>query len=612
MKTALNILDPFIKRYTDPKKAYSSVVLLVRVLSYSFSYPFLLASLYLATFASAILETYNPPLGEQLMHILTSGDVKVSLNRALIIRFTIDISTTVIDAAYYVIKSHVGMKVDRKMQEDFYRSLLSKDTEFYDGKKIGDLTSKLDRDLGSLKQMAIGDIVNIAHKLFSITGSIVFMFNISPSLLVLFLVLLCPRAGIMWKSRDFFREGNKKIMGLRGDANAVATEAFFNIKIIKCFSSEDKEFKKYHKRLDELYDQQAKIASKNFMESILKNLLRIVLFGALAFQGGHMVLNSNITAFELTRFISYARQLSMSVLWLEGDIKKISVSLTNAERIFKELDEKPKVDATTGALRLVSGLKADIILKDVSFSYPHKKQVNVLKNVNLEIKKGQHLAIVGESGGGKSTIVNLLQRLYDPTKGQVLIGGHDLKEFDLKWVHSRMGVISQDPGLFSGTFEDNVTYGVEMYGDEDVDNAMTSAHMKRFVNDKEQFPDGLQTNVGERGNKLSGGQKQRVAIARALIKKPDVLILDEATSALDSESEHQIMKGMEQLLRDKSKTVIIIAHRLSTIKHCDKIVVCEGGEIVEEGDHESLMRKEDGVYRNLVDKQHFSVKQKTP
>jgi ABC-type multidrug transport system fused ATPase/permease subunit len=343
---------------------------------------------------------------------------------------------------------------------------------------------------------------------------------------------------------------------------------------------------------------------------ISKNVLKTLSFAAIAFQGSYFVLDGMLTAFELSRMIHYAERLQSSLITVENSLKRMTGAVTNAERLFKEIDEKPIVDAEGGKLVLDNGIKSSIVFKNVSFAYSTKQDVSILKKINLNIKQGQHLAIVGESGSGKSTIISLIQRLYDPTQGQILIDGHDLKEFDLKWLHSRMGVISQEPGLFSGTFEDNITYGVSMYSDDDVENAMNSAYMKRFVNDKEQFPNGLQTNVGERGNKLSGGQKQRVAIARALIKKPDILILDEATSALDVESEHQIMKGMELLLKDKTKTVIVIAHRLSTIMHCDKIVVCQNGEIVEEGDHSELVQKEGGLYKNLVDRQHFSSQDK--
>ena len=207
-----------------------------------------------------------------------------------------------------------------------------------------------------------------------------------------------------------------------------------------------------------------------------------------------------------------------------------------------------------------------------------------------------------------STLIGLLQRLYDPTEGSILVDGCNLKEFDLKWLHSKIGVISQDPGLFSGTFEENITYGLNMYSDDDLTKAIDGSYMKKYVYDKNHFPDGLQSNIGERGDKLSGGQKQRVAIARALIKKPDLLILDEATSALDVESEHEIMKGIEKLLKNRSQTVIVIAHRLTTIKHCDRIVVMEDGKIVEEGDHNSLIEKEKGVYKGLVQRHSLENK----
>jgi len=326
-------------------------------------------------------------------------------------------------------------------------------------------------------------------------------------------------------------------------------------------------------------------------------------------QGANIVLNGQLTAFQLSRFIAYSRDFARAFLMMEGILKKINSSLTNAERIFKELDTRPKINPNEDKIVYEKEVRGEIVFKDVAFSYPNKKDVQVLKKLNLSIKKGEHVAIVGESGGGKSTIVSLLQRLYDPTKGEILIDGKSLKDYNLKWLHSRMGLISQEPSLFSGTIEENVVYGVDKYTEEDLDNAVINAYMKKFVEDKNLFPEGLQSNVGERGNKLSGGQKQRVAIARALIKKPDILILDEATSALDADSEYQIMKGLENLLKNKTQTVIVIAHRLSTIMHCDTIAVCKNGEIIEKGSHSELVEK-NGVYKNLVEMQLSPIKVK--
>jgi len=496
------------------------------------------------------------------------------------------------------------------MQEDFYQSILSKDIEYFDGKKIGDLTSKMQHDLQSLKTLSIMDMAQICKKIFTMGWSVIFMLRLSPRLVLILIILMSPRVGLIWLVKDYFRNLQKAMGKMRSENNSIVTEAFVNIRTVKAFSTEKKEFEKFQKKLDDIAEKDKALAQKDLLHTMANNLLKTLMFAVIAMQGAYLVLDvKQFTPFQLSKFIGYTREFSMAILTIENNIKRMLTSLVNAERVFQELDDKPKIDTNEEVIVYDKAVRGEIIFKDVNFAYPHKKNVQVLKNINLHIKKGQNVAIVGESGGGKSTIVSLLQRLYDPTEGQVLIDGKNLQDYNLEWLHSRMGYISQDPALFSGSLEDNVVYGVESYEKGELERVVETAYMNKFVEDKKLFPEGLQSNVGERGNKLSGGQKQRVAIARALLKKPDILILDEATSALDSESEHQIMKGLEALMENKGQTVIVIAHRLSTIMNCDNILVCQGGQIVESGNHQELYEK-GGVYKNLVEKQLISVKKK--
>jgi len=591
-------------------KTISSFKMLYRAFSYSLNYPLLMLIVYLLMFANSMLNTYNPGLGEQLIHILTQNDVSEHLTKAVLTRFGIDILIAIVECLLYYSRARLALKVERKIQGEFYNSLLNKDVEYFDQKKIGDLTSRINTDLQSVKSLGITDISGLFQKGFTLLGSLVFMLNLSPKLFILYLIMLTPRVGLLWSFKDKFRQFHQKLNKLKGDANSIATETFLNIRTVKSFSTEEKEFMKYDKKLDEYQEAHDSLAKKELLHEIGKHFFKTIMFVAITLQGASIVLNKELTPYQLSRFIGLTRDFSRAFLMLEGNVKRIISSLANAERIFKELDAKPKVTPNEDKIVYEKDVRGEVIFKDVSFSYPTKKEVQVLKKINLNIKKGEHVALVGESGGGKSTIVALLQRFYDPTNGEILIDGKNLKDYNLKWLHSRMGLISQDPALFSGTIEDNIVYGVDKYTSEDVDNAVNHSYMKKFVEDKNLFPEGLNSNVGERGNKLSGGQKQRVAIARALIKKPDILILDEATSALDADSEYQIMKGLENLLKNKSQTVIVIAHRLSTIMHCDTIVVCKSGEIIEKGTHHELIEK-DGIYRNLVEMQLSPMKIKS-
>ena len=277
-------------------------------------------------------------------------------------------------------------------------------------------------------------------------------------------------------------------------------------------------------------------------------------------------------------------------------------SLYIAEKLFNVIDYVPKIKSDHQGTKIK--LQGEIKLNNISFDYPSKKEATVLKNFSLCINKHESVGIVGSSGSGKTTLINLIERLYEVNSSEnpsdcITYDGVDIRQLDLKDLHRQIGYVCQEPALFKGTILDNVVYGVDKYTDEDVKTALKRARAE-FVYDKEIFPNGLDTDVGERGIQLSGGQKQRIAIARALIKNPSILILDEATSALDSESEFQFQKEMDEL--KGSLTIIIIAHRLSTIKNCDKIVVLDHGVIVESGKHEELLAL-NGTYKRLMERQ---------
>ena len=248
-------------------------------------------------------------------------------------------------------------------------------------------------------------------------------------------------------------------------------------------------------------------------------------------------------------------------------------------------------------------------LKDVKFNYPSKQDVQVLKGVTIDVRTNQIVALVGQSGCGKSSIISLLERFYDPVEGKVLFNDIDLKDIDNEWYHqTQVAIVQQEPILFSGSIKSNILYGVD-FGDlnedainERLETACRQANCLSFIQDAALFPEGFETKVGERGMRLSGGQKQRVAIARALVRRPKVLLLDEATSALDAESEHQVQQALDKLIETGSQTVVVIAHRLSTIRNADKIIVMKSGEVLEQGTHNELVEA-DGAYKKLVQRQ---------
>jgi len=396
-------------------------------------------------------------------------------------------------------------------------------------------------------------------------------------------------------------ENSRMIRKAVADANSTANEAFQNVRIIKAFSTEEKEYNAYLSRLSSTYKIELKCLLTHEFVSFIRAILGFSGLLFMIYQGGSMIVNKEISTGELTTFMLTGLNASMAFNSLDKAIKRIATSVGACDRIFEILDYEPRIKANCENGKTKEGLEGTITMNDLSFSYPTKSDVTVLRQVNVKIQKGETIALVGASGSGKTTFTSLVQRFYDIMKGELLIDGEVISNYNLKWLHQQIGYVPQEPSLFSGTIEENITYGVSTYTKEELDHAIRMANAN-FVYDKTQFPLGLETKVGERGAKLSGGQKQRIAIARAIIKNPKILIFDEATSALDAESEHQVQQAIDTLMTERGKTLLIIAHRLSTIINCKRILVFEHGRIVEEGNHKELL-KAGGVYKNLVERQ---------
>jgi len=276
-----------------------------------------------------------------------------------------------------------------------------------------------------------------------------------------------------------------------------------------------------------------------------------------------------------------------------------------AASIFSVIDRAPEINANEGTGRTLENFVGKVNLHKITFVYPTRKETRVLKSFNLTIQPGETVALVGPSGSGKSTVIQLLERFYDPVKGTVFVDDVDIRDYDLKWYRKNIGLVSQEPILFSGTITENILFGKPEASMEEVENAAKMANAYDFIM---QQPMAFSTKVGEKGTQLSGGQKQRIAIARAILKDPKILLLDEATSALDAESESLVQDALDKLM--KGRTTIIIAHRLTTVRNADKICVIMNGKIVEEGDHKSLIERK-GVYESLVSKQLYDKEQET-
>jgi ABC-type multidrug transport system fused ATPase/permease subunit len=318
--------------------------------------------------------------------------------------------------------------------------------------------------------------------------------------------------------------------------------------------------------------------------------------------GGQLVLDNVMTVGELTAFLLYTTGVAMSLGTLASLWSDFMSAAGAGDRVFDLLDRAALIPLHGGTV--LASVAGNVAFDDVQFTYPSRPDIPVLKGIDLQIAAGEMVALVGPSGGGKSTIAGLIPRLYDPNGGQITIDGHDIRKLDPSSLREHIATVSQEPTLFSTTIYENIAYGAgnATPSTADVEAAARAANAHDFVM---SFPDGYQTTVGERGVQLSGGQKQRIAIARAVLRNPAILILDEATSALDAESEHLVQEALERLT--KRRTTLVIAHRLSTVIGADRVVVIDGGRIVQAGPHDALMRSNDGLYRKLVERQFVQL-----
>jgi ABC-type multidrug transport system fused ATPase/permease subunit len=315
--------------------------------------------------------------------------------------------------------------------------------------------------------------------------------------------------------------------------------------------------------------------------------------------GGNLVIEKEILIADLITFLTLTIFIGGSMSGLGDLYAQLQRTVGASERILEILEEKSEVDIEKE--KVLNPIEGNISFKNVKFSYPSRKDVEVLKGINLEIVSGKKIALVGHSGAGKSTIVQLLMKFYPDFQGEILIDGHDIKAQDVTYLRQNIAIVPQEVILFGGTIFENIAYGNPAASVEEVESAARKANAFEFI---EKFPDKFETIVGDRGIKLSGGQRQRIAIARAILKDPAILLLDEATSALDSESEKLVQDALNELM--KGRTAIIIAHRLATIRNADQIYVLKDGIIAESGTHESLILKNEGIYANLV-KMQFDI-----
>lgn len=489
----------------------------------------------------------------------------------------------------------VGAKITNGLKFTLYKKMLTLQTAFFDTRNSGDVIFAFNNNADMACSGLLDNLKVFTQRLFSSISLVgVLFYNSWKLALIAVVVLGCaflPVARIRKRINDVMSKT------LVADASVITAynEAFSGNKTITAYNLQPQQTNRFFDILRGIFTLRIKLVQKTSWLSPMMHVVVSVGIGLAIGYGSHLILTGEITSGNFVSFITALIMLYTPIKSIGNNFNQVQLSFFAIERVFDMLDLEPQIKDKENAVVMPSDY-SKIEFHDVNFEYV--KDVPVLKNINLEVKRGQTVAFVGNSGGGKTTIVNLLPRFYDVKSGSITIDGTDIRDFTLESLRNNISVVFQDNFLFSGTIRENIMLGNQNATESMLQEAIKAAYLDDFVSGLEH---GLETFIGERGILLSGGQKQRVAIARAFLKNAPIVILDEATSALDNKAEAVVQMAIDNLMRDK--TVFVIAHRLSTIQNADKIVVINQGEIVESGTHDELLKIENGAYKTLYNAQ---------
>jgi subfamily B ATP-binding cassette protein MsbA len=484
----------------------------------------------------------------------------------------------------------------RDLREKMFKKIVELPIPYYSEKRKGDIMSRMLGDINEVQNSFFMVLELIVKEPLTIIFSLIAMINISWKL-TLFVFIFIPISGfIISKIGKSLKGKSARAQQENGRLISVVEETLSGLKVVKSYNAESFFSQTFNNSVNQLYKLTNSIGKKNNLASPMSEFLGIIVIAVLLFYGGNLVLIEK--SLDGSLFISYIA-LAYNILTPAKAISKASYQVKNglaaAERVFEVLEVENTITDKDNALELKE-FTENIELKNITFAYNDEP---VLKNFSLSIPKGKTVALVGQSGSGKSTIANLLTRFYDVNEGEILIDKHNIKDITMQSLRALTGLVTQDSIMFNGTIKENIRIGKQDATDDEIIEALKIANAYEFVKD---LPNGIETNIGDSGNKLSGGQKQRLSIARAVLKNPPIMILDEATSALDTESEKFVQVALENMMQNR--TSIVIAHRLSTIQKADKIVVMNKGKIVEQGTHDELLAL-NGNYSKLVMMQSF-------
>jgi ATP-binding cassette, subfamily B, bacterial len=540
------------------------------------------------------LTTMSFPLLIGQMTKVIEGKSTYHINEVTLFFFAVLIIQAILSFIRIYTFAQVSEKAMRDVRQSLYAKIITMPIFHFEKRRVGELMSRITSDITQLQDVLSITLAEFFRQVFTLVGGIALITYLSWKL-TLFMLATFPVlviAAIVFGK--FIRKISKKSQDELASTNIIVEETFQSIQAVKSFTNEAYEVNRYTTSLNRVIEAALKAAT---MRGAFVSFVIFALFGGIVgvvWYGAALVEQGDMILADLLTFIFYTAFIGGSVGGLGDIYAQLQKTIGSSDRILEILQDPSEIDihAEQDKKAIEFG---QISIEDIRFSYPSRPSVEILKGISIDIEPGQKIAIVGTSGTGKSTLAQLMMRFYEPNAGQIKLNGKNIQEYSVQAWRGMLALVPQEVLLFGGTIRENIAYGKPGASQEEIEHAAEQAFAKEFI---ESFPEKWDTLVGERGVKLSGGQRQRIAIARAILRNPKFLILDEATSALDSESEKWVQSALEELM--KNRTSLIIAHRLSTIRSADQIIVMEEGKILEKGNHDSLMKLKNGVYRKMV------------
>ena len=566
---------------------------LIRLVKYMMTYKYLLLLALLLTVGSNLLALVGPKLSGQAIGVIEEDVFNVDIPKVLYyaaLMVVFYLASAILSYLLNILMIHISRKVVYRMRKDVFDKLMSMPVGYFDTHQSGDIISKISYDIDTINTSLSNDVIQVLASFITVVGSLAMMISISPQLVLIF-VFTVPLSMVLTKkitgmTRPLFRKRSAKL----GELNGFVEEQISGQKTIKAYNRELNTIEKFDAKNKEAVDAYYKAdyygsvvgPTVNFINNLSLTLVGV--FGAILYLKRIMLIG------DISSFVLYSRKFSGPINETANLMSEFQSALAAAERVFNLMDELEETADSETAIEL-SGVRGEVEFSDVSFGYtPEKRIINSLK---LRVEPGKMIAIVGKTGAGKTTLINLLMRFYDVDEGEIAVDGNNINEITRKSLRKSYAMVLQDAWLFHGTIFENIAYGKENATMEDVVRVAKAAKIDGFIR---RLPEGYNTILSDDGTNISKGQKQLMTIARAMLLDANMLILDEATSNVDTRTEIQIQQAMRKLM--ENKTCFVIAHRLSTIRNADWILVMDNGEVAEQGTHEELMKK-GGFYYNL-------------